>query len=143
MPTNVGNFLQDGPYSSYRLQLSAAAHGTDGSGLLGLGCLGRGGLGGLLGRALGYRLLGLKNIKFWFIDPLNKTGCRFVIVDAYNDPTTIDFYTRNDFDTVFSTEQQERDYRRIASATPLSTRLMYYDLMMMSRDYMSFLAMQL
>ena len=85
----------------------------------------------------------LKNIKFWFIDPLNKAGCRFVIVDAYNDPNTMDFYTRNDFNTVFSTERQERDYRRIASVTPLSTRLMYYDLMMMSRDYMSFLAMQL
>lgn len=76
----------------------------------------------------------LENIKLWFIDPFNKAGCRFVIVDAYNDRETICFYERNGFLLVFSTEQQERDYRRIDSATPLSTRLMYYDLMMVSGE---------
>ena len=76
----------------------------------------------------------LENIKLWFIDPFNKAGCRFVIVDAYNDCETICFYKRNGFSLVFSTEQQERDYRRITSATLLSTRLMYYDLMMVSGE---------
>ncbi|MGN0280953.1 MAG: N-acetyltransferase [Prevotella sp.] len=26
----------------------------------------------------------LENIKYWFLDPYNKTGCRYVLVDAYN-----------------------------------------------------------
>lgn len=28
----------------------------------------------------------------------NRTGCRFVTVDAYNDPPTLTFYQRNDFE---------------------------------------------
>ena len=74
-------------------------------------------------------------IKLWFIEPLNKTGCRFVIVDAYNTPQTMAFYEQNGFTTVFSTEQQEKDYRHITSEAPLSTRLMFYDLMSMVEEY--------
>ena len=74
-------------------------------------------------------------IKLWFIAPLNKTGCRFVIVDAYNTPSTMAFYEQNGFITVFSTEQQEKDYRHITSETSLSTRLMFYDLMSMIEEY--------
>ena len=74
-------------------------------------------------------------IKLWFIEPLNKTGCRFVIVDAYNTPTTMAFYEQNGFKVVFSAEQQEKDYRHITSEIPLSTRLMYYDLMKTVKDY--------
>ena len=74
-------------------------------------------------------------IKLWFIEPLNKTGCRFVIVDAYNTSSTMAFYEQNGFTTVFSTEQQEKDYRHITSETTLSTRLMFYDLMSMVEEY--------
>ena len=74
-------------------------------------------------------------IKLWFIEPLNKTGCRFVIVDAYNTPQTMVFYEQNGFTTVFGTEQQEKDYRHISSDTTLSTRLMFYDLMSMVEEY--------
>ena len=74
-------------------------------------------------------------IKLWFIEPLNKTGCRFVIVDAYNTPKTMAFYEQNGFTTVFSTEQQEKDYRHITSEATLSTRLMFYDLMSMVEEY--------
>lgn len=35
-------------------------------------------------------------IKFWFTTG-NKTGCRFIVVDAYNNPKTINFYEKNDF----------------------------------------------
>ena len=31
-------------------------------------------------------------VKLWFLDPYNKTGCRLLIVDAYNTPKTIAFY---------------------------------------------------
>jgi GNAT superfamily N-acetyltransferase len=46
----------------------------------------------------------------------NKTGCRFVTVDAYNNPDTISFYTSNGFD--FLTKMDVK----------LKTRLMYFDL---------------
>ena len=74
-------------------------------------------------------------IKIWFIEPLNKTGCRFVIVDAYNTPQTMAFNEQNGFTTVFSTEQQEKDYRHITSESILSTRLMFYDLMSKVEEY--------
>lgn len=45
------------------------------------------------------------------------------------------FYEQNGFTTVFSTEQQEKDYRHIISDTTLSTRLMFYDLMSMVEEY--------
>lgn len=74
-------------------------------------------------------------IKLWFLEPYNKTGCRFVIVDAYNEPVTMEFYRQNGFTMVFSTEQQEKDYRHLDADVPLSTRLMYYDLMMTADEY--------
>ena len=75
-------------------------------------------------------------VKLWFLDPYNKTGCRFLIVDAYNSPATLAFYEKNDFKMVFSSEQQEKDYRHLDSGTALSTRLMFYDLMRTAEDFM-------
>lgn len=46
-------------------------------------------------------------IKSWFIDSFNKTGCRFVVVDSYNEPKPIKYYNGNDFEFMFSTEEQE------------------------------------
>ena len=34
-------------------------------------------------------------IKSWFIDEENKTGCRFLIVDAYNCMVPLGFYQKN------------------------------------------------
>ena len=71
----------------------------------------------------------LQYIRFWFLDPYNKTGCRYVLVDAYNNPATLSFYEANGFATVFSTELQESEYRHLGDGVKLNTRLMYYDLM--------------
>ena len=68
-------------------------------------------------------------VKYWFVEPNNKTGCRFVIVDAYNNPTTLAFYGRNGFKTVFSTDEQEKEYRHLEQGVHLNTRLMYFDLL--------------
>lgn len=76
-------------------------------------------------------------VKLWFLDPYNKTGCRFLIVDAYNTEQTISFYKKNDFKLVFSSEQQEKEYRHLSSSTVLSTRLMFYDLMRTAERYIS------
>lgn len=67
-------------------------------------------------------------IKYWFVDPNNKTGCRFVIVDAYNNAGTMAFYANNGFKTVFGSEEQEKAYRHIIREVSLKTRLMYFDL---------------
>ena len=74
----------------------------------------------------------LKYIKLWFLEPYNKTGCRFVIVDAYNMPHTLSFYQKNGFRLVFSSEQQEMNYRKIKAVSQLKTRLMYFDLLWMA-----------
>jgi GNAT superfamily N-acetyltransferase len=47
----------------------------------------------------------------------NRTGCRFMTVDAYNDPRTISFYRKNDFEAL--TEED--------AASP--TRALYCDLL--------------
>ena len=59
----------------------------------------------------------LDYIKYWFTDN-NKTGCRFIVVDAYNNDQTINFYLKNGFS--FSIENDPED----------KTRLMFFDLKM-------------
>lgn len=58
-------------------------------------------------------------IKGYFLDK-NKTGCRFITVDATNNERTIKFYQKNGFD--FLTEKDKAE----------KTRLMYYDLIVFS-----------
>ena len=56
---------------------------------------------------------------------------RFLAVDAYNQPSVLKFYQKNDFAFVFSTEEQERECLKKAdsNAEPLHTRQMFYDMM--------------
>lgn len=75
----------------------------------------------------------LEYIKYWFLDPFNKTGCRYVLVDTYNSAPTIAFYENNGFASVFSTEGQEKAYRHLSPETQLNTRLMYFDLMQLAK----------
>ena len=70
----------------------------------------------------------LSFIKAWFVDPLNKTGCRFLLVDSYNKERNLAFYERNGFNYLFSTEEQEREFRGIKPERPLNSRLIYFDL---------------
>lgn len=65
-------------------------------------------------------------IKKWFVQPDNKTGCRYLVVDAYNLPKVLSFYQSNDFNFLFSTEEQEATNSSLL--IPLMTRYMYYDL---------------
>ena len=55
---------------------------------------------------------------------------RFLVVDAYNIPAVLNFYLKNEFTFVFSTETQEREYlkRSPDEAIVLRTRLMFYDM---------------
>ena len=67
-------------------------------------------------------------IKAWFLDPLNKTGCRFILVDSYNKEKTIKFYANNGFSFLFGSEEQEKEFRNIPKEKSMKTRLMYFDL---------------
>ena len=67
-------------------------------------------------------------IKSWFIDEENKTGCRFLIVDACNKDIPLSFYQKNDFQFLFSSEQQEAENLGYDVSKSLHTRLMFYDL---------------
>jgi len=53
--------------------------------------------------------------KYLFVNN-NRTGCRFVTVDAYNNEHTLSFYQKNGFSFLY-----EKDRSR-------NTRIMYYDL---------------
>lgn len=73
-------------------------------------------------------------IKSWFIDPLNKTGCRYVIVDAVNHQKVFEYYQRNGFKFLFSSDEEESTFLHnngqepTTLIEPMKTRLMYFDL---------------
>jgi hypothetical protein len=75
----------------------------------------------------------MKFIKSWFRSDRNKTGCRFVVVDSYNEPKAIDYYVRNGFEFLFTTEQQEREYTKVIEGRELRTRLMFFDLILLKK----------
>jgi GNAT superfamily N-acetyltransferase len=61
-------------------------------------------------------------IKLWFVDK-NKTGCRFITVDAYNNDKSLNFYLTNGFNYFTDDDKSEE------------TRSMYYDLIeIINRD---------
>ncbi len=92
-------------------------------------------------------------IKSWFIDGANKTGCRFIVVDSYNEVAPLRYYTENGFVSLFGSEEQEKEYtglkidltkrqifwnkvRRFLKlpqiqTDKLHTRLMYFDLIIL------------
>jgi len=61
---------------------------------------------------------------------------RFLSVDAYNEPDVINFYQKNKFTTVFSSEEQEKETYMQKPSDILRTRYMFYD-MMQWRDKLS------
>ena len=70
-------------------------------------------------------------IKSWFVNPGNKTGCRFIVVDSYNTPKPLLYYTNNGFEPLFSTEEQEKEAMNLPLDKPLKTRLLYFDLILL------------
>ncbi|MGM9800907.1 MAG: GNAT family N-acetyltransferase [Candidatus Limisoma sp.] len=88
---------------------------------------------GRLGISAEYRDKGLGSqilnfLKSWFRSIDNKTGCRFIVVDAYNNEKTLHFYEKNDFKPLYKTEQEERTFLGLNSDEPLETRFMFFDL---------------
>jgi len=54
--------------------------------------------------------------------------CRFLVIDAYNSPSVLNFYLKSGFSTVFSTEEQERKAYKVKPDEELQTRYMFYDM---------------
>lgn len=67
-------------------------------------------------------------IKKWFRSEDNKTGCRFIVVDAVNDQSTIGYYMHNGFKPIYADQEEEKVFFGIKEVEPLRTRMMYYDL---------------
>lgn len=67
-------------------------------------------------------------IKLWFLDDDNKTGCRFLVVDAYNKSEVLSFYERNGFKYLYASEEDEQNATQIGGGT-IHTRLMFLDLL--------------
>lgn len=67
-------------------------------------------------------------LKDWFSDEDNRTGCRFLVVDAYNSPGVLAFYDRCGFRHLYRSEDEERDFYGLPADEPLRTRMMYFDL---------------
>lgn len=71
-------------------------------------------------------------IKSWFVDRANKTGCRFIVVDAYNAFKPLRYYNSNGFVELFSSEEQEREFTGLAEDQELETRLLFFDLIVLA-----------
>lgn len=69
-------------------------------------------------------------IKIWFTDDDNKTGCRFLVVDAYNKEKVLSFYERNKFKFLYADEATEKQEQHIENENEqLHTRHMFLDLL--------------
>ena len=90
---------------------------------------------GRLGVSVEYRGQGvgtqlLKYIKLFTLKEFPYLG-RFLVIDAYNKPDVLNYYQKNGFIFVFSSEEQEREYlkKSVESSESLHTRQMFYDMM--------------
>ena len=81
--------------------------------------------------------LGAQIIEFvaqWFSSRENKSGCRYLIVEAYNEDRLLSFYASCGLKPIFNDVEQERIYRHINNdGKPLETRLLYRDLILFRR----------
>ncbi|MCF0182978.1 MAG: N-acetyltransferase [Bacteroidaceae bacterium] len=77
--------------------------------------------GGIGGQIVDY-------IKKWFTQHSNKSGCRYVVVDAYNSPDVLAFYEKNEFRYLYSSEEEERATFGMDENEHLNSRMMYFDL---------------
>lgn len=83
-----------------------------------------------LGLNIGSQLMDV--LKYWFVDENNKAACRYMLVDAYNMESTIHYYLKNGFKPLYKTEQSEKDAFGISENDALRSRIMFFDLKMIT-----------
>lgn len=67
-------------------------------------------------------------MKQWFSEEENKTGCRFLLVDAYNNAGVLSFYEKNGFKFLYPSEEEEKTFYNLQKVEKLNTRMMFLDL---------------
>lgn len=77
---------------------------------------------------VGYQIMNF--IKKWFVTDDNKTGCRYVLVDAINTEHTLKYYERNGFKPLFPRIEDEKEFYHIKDEE-LKTRMYYFDLLLL------------
>ena len=70
----------------------------------------------------------MDSIRWWLRNVANLIAARYVVVDAVNNEKVLKFYARNQFWTVFKTEEDERKANELEDGQPLLTRFMISDL---------------
>jgi hypothetical protein len=70
----------------------------------------------------------MDSIRWWLRNVANLIAARYVVVDAVNNEKVLQFYARNQFWTVFKTEEDERKAYELEDGQPLLTRFMISDL---------------
>lgn len=78
------------------------------------------------GMHLGAQLLDY--LKYRLTLDRNLAACRFLLVDAYNNEHTLQFYIRNGFTPLYATESLEREAFDVPQGEGLRARMMYLDL---------------
>lgn len=76
-------------------------------------------------KGIGSELLSI--LKLLAIHQGNLSDCRFLAVDAKNDPKPLHYYERNNFIYLYSSEEQEACNLNLSM--PLKTRFMFFDLL--------------
>lgn len=94
---------------------------------------------GRMGTSIDFKSKGFGSAVMDFIKVLirkeNRTGCRFLIVDALNNPDTLHYYMKNGFRFLIDDERLEAKYVGIGVGhLPLNTRLLYFDLLSIRVD---------
>jgi len=62
-------------------------------------------------------------IKSWFIDGTNKTGCRFIVVDFYNEMRPLRYYSNYGFISLFTSENKEKEYTSLNELAELKNKI--------------------
>ena len=70
----------------------------------------------------------MDSIRWWLRNVANLIAARYVVVDAVNNEKVLQFCARNQFWTVFKTEEDERKANELEDGQPLLTRFMISDL---------------
>lgn len=72
-------------------------------------------------------------LKLWFVDENNKAACRYMLVDAYNDESTLHFYQINGFKPLYKSNDSEKAAFAIPEGEPLRSRIYFFDLKLVTQ----------
>ena len=84
---------------------------------------------GFGGHDIGDEMMDL--IKTIAINPENRYAARYLVVDAVNHPKVLAYYTKNGFEFLFNSDEEEKD---CLHKSDCPTRLMFFDLIILRQN---------